>query len=253
MTKENIKKIYHMIKMRYSDVTILDYISKNVPIKTTSTMDSIKRAVRISNILYSFLNKMYPNLIPMLSGRYRYLDIGSNNGLITVELRKKLRLPAYCTFGIDVDIFSKQKIIPVPGFNYRSYDGYHIPYDDNYFSLVTCLMVLHHIRHIDDFIQEIYRVMKIGGILLIKEHDAYSTCINWIISLEHIFYDVIDYHEDPSKIYNNYEQYTLSKKKLIKLLENHNFELIGISDTNFVRKYHYYNPTMVFYALFVKK
>lgn len=253
MSKEQIKKIYHMIKNKYSDITILNYISKKIRREKSITMDSKKRAIRISNVIFDFLKNTYPNIISKMTSNIKYLDIGSNNGLITVELGKKMGLNENNIYGIDVDFFTEQKIVPIQGFIYKSYDGHHIPYTDNYFDLVTCLMVLHHIKHIDDFVKEIYRVMKKGGILLIKEHNAFSKHIEWIISLEHVFYDLIDHRAEPKKIYGKYEQFTLSKKNLFKLLEDHNFRPIRISNTDFIKRYHHHNPTMVYYALFIKQ
>lgn len=44
-----------------------------------------------------------------------------------------------------------------------------IVYDDNFFDLVTCFGVIHHIPNITTVINELYRVTKPGGYLLLRE------------------------------------------------------------------------------------
>lgn len=42
----------------------------------------------------------------------------------------------------------------------KSYDGYHLPYKDNYFDVVTCVDVVEHVEDYDKFIDELLRVAK---------------------------------------------------------------------------------------------
>lgn len=242
LSKDVITKMYHMIKSGESDQEIIDFLSKNrIQIKA---MDSKKRADRISNILIEFLNKS--QIID------NYLDVGCNNGLITVEFGKKLGLSSDKIFGIDVQNFSEQKIIPVDGFVFKQFDGYHIPYPDNYFDLITCSMTLHHVKYTYILMAEIRRVLKINGMILIKEHNAFSDKIKWLIYLEHMLYDVMDYGITYDNFVEKYYQKTFSQKQMIELFQEYALEPKKISDQKFLNKYHYNNPTQSYYALFVK-
>lgn len=42
----------------------------------------------------------------------------------------------------------------------KAYDGYHLPYKDNYFDIVTCVDVVEHVEDYDKFIDELLRVAK---------------------------------------------------------------------------------------------
>lgn len=50
------------------------------------------------------------------------------------------------------------KVYPV-----RVYDGYRLPYADNSFDIVFSSNVLEHIRHLNDFEREMFRVLKSDG------------------------------------------------------------------------------------------
>ncbi|AYV85691.1 MAG: uncharacterized protein Satyrvirus31_5 [Satyrvirus sp.] len=244
LDKNIVTNMYHMIKQNEPDEKIVNFIQKN-----RIGMEELKsepRASRISNVLFQFLKK---DLKPNIGA---YLDIGCNNGLITVELGKKLNLKSSQIYGIDVEDFSGQKIIPVGGFVFSSYDGYNIPYTDDYFDLVTCLMTLHHIKHIDIILSEIKRVTKKHGLVLVKEHNAYSEEIDWLIFLKHLFYDVMDYNITYEEFIKTYFQKCYSKNQLVELFKKYGFELVKLSGKKFLNRYHYSNPTQTFYALFTK-
>jgi 2-polyprenyl-3-methyl-5-hydroxy-6-metoxy-1,4-benzoquinol methylase len=42
----------------------------------------------------------------------------------------------------------------------RHYDGYHLPYEDRAFDVVTCIDVIEHVEHYDAFIDELLRVAR---------------------------------------------------------------------------------------------
>ncbi len=42
----------------------------------------------------------------------------------------------------------------------KLYDGYHLPYKDNFFDVVTCVDVVEHVQNYDKFIDELLRVSK---------------------------------------------------------------------------------------------
>lgn len=264
MEKNQIKQIYHMIRRNYPDTEIMDYIQKNKPIKQfeSKTMNSKKRAVRIVDQWYNFLNfvkKSHPNILPNGS-ESNYLDVGCNNGLITVNFGEKMGLKNDNIYGIDIEMFTVQKIIPVSGFNFQYYDGINIPYHNDFFDIITCSMVLHHVESLESLVKEIYRVLKNKGIFLIKEHDAYSIYIKWLIYIEHALYDILEYSINYQTFIENYYQHTMSKIELESILSKMGFELLGNSSGNVIslpennsnKSYHISNPTQTYYALYIK-
>lgn len=96
------------------------------------------------------------------------------------------------------------------------------------------------------------RVLKMNGLLFIKEHDAYSPYIIMLIYLEHMLYDVIDYGITYENFVKTYKQYPFDKKILNALLNKYGFALIKYYyRTNFKNKKQY-NPTKNYYALYKK-
>lgn len=101
------------------------------------------------------------------------LDIGSGTWRIPSTIAK---------YGykkvVGLDYFSEEKLIEyrakldAPNVELHSYETSKIPFDDNSFDVVTSLCVLEHIVYVEDFLNEIHRVLKPGGICIIK-------CPNW--------------------------------------------------------------------------
>ena len=95
------------------------------------------------------------------------LDIGSGCGYMFPTLSKKGKIVA---FDYVVEYLKNAKVladahqIPV---SYVNGNVYQLPFADNTFSLVNALSVLEHIEDIDTAVQEIERVMKKDGVLIV--------------------------------------------------------------------------------------
>jgi Methylase involved in ubiquinone/menaquinone biosynthesis len=87
------------------------------------------------------------------------LEIGSGTGWQA----KKLLENGYCVSVIDVpdSIYAKERILPI-----LDYDGRHIPFSDSSFDVVFSSSVLEHIPEIDEFQNEIKRVLKPNGVAI---------------------------------------------------------------------------------------
>ena len=109
-------------------------------------------------------------------------------------------------------------------------------------------MVLHHVMYANILIADIRRVLKTNGILFIKEHDAYSEKIQWLIYLEHLFYDVMDYGTSYDKFKNTYFQKLFTKDEFLNTMTAFGFEIVTIKD-----QIHKFNPTQSYYAILKKK
>lgn len=186
----------------------------------------------------------------------KYLDIGSNNGLYTVALGELLGLSRDKIFGIDLGEFAGMKIIPIDGFVYKDYNGIDIPYPDNSFDLVTMFMVFHHVREPLKLLGEIHRVLKKGGVLLLREHDSENNkMFENLFTLEHylynIFYDKIKF----DNFYKDYHENYYSKVGLIDLMEKSGFKLVNQNKKYTDRADNYYklnNPTNYYQIMFTK-
>lgn len=122
----------------------------------------------------SFLNKINTEI-----DYFEYLDIGCGNGINTKYISSTLGVWG---FGIDVvDIISS--VLPNNEFSFEKCDGKCIPYSDNSFNLITVINVLHHVFYLKEFLGEINRVLKKGGVLYIEE-----MCLEQKVTEEDIYF-----------------------------------------------------------------
>lgn len=95
-----------------------------------------------------------------------YLDIGCYKGDLIKEITSYFRCDSH---GIDIKQYKNKY-----DFTFKLYDGKTIPYFNDSFDLITCFMVFHHVSSecIDDLLYEIHRILRPGGMLIIREHDV---------------------------------------------------------------------------------
>ena len=98
-----------------------------------------------------------------------------------------------------------------------------LPFKDNTFDIIIVSMVLHHIKNTDFVISELYRILKKGGILLIREHDAYDINDKMLIEIQHIIYMYKTYNKKYIKMNKEYYSNYKSIKEWIDALKNRNF------------------------------
>lgn len=107
----------------------------------------------------------------------KWLDLGCGDGLASVYVNKYFPQMEYC--GIDISENSIKKALKREGLfnsNFILYDGEHIPFPDNTFSVVFMACVIHHIdpKKRDDILKECKRVLKDNGKLIVFEHNTYN-------------------------------------------------------------------------------
>merc|ERR1711964_731458 len=60
-----------------------------------------------------------------------------------------------------------------------------LPFEDSSQDIVTCLQVLHHVRDRGKMLDEILRILKPGGVLILREHDARGVEMKMLCDIEH--------------------------------------------------------------------
>jgi methionine biosynthesis protein MetW len=109
------------------------------------------------------------NLIP--TGQ-RFLDVGCGEGDLVLKVKSKFDE----VWGIDI---SSVRIEKAKGklHSCREESRIHfiqgdvddgLPFEDNFFDVVTCIAVLEHVVHPPTVVREIYRVLKPHGILILE-------------------------------------------------------------------------------------
>jgi ubiquinone/menaquinone biosynthesis C-methylase UbiE len=117
-----------------------------------------------------------------------YLDVGCAEGSLTESIATALGVPPGGAHGCDV-----RQVVSTSGFQFAllKEGDPKLPYDSGKFDLVTALMSLHHIPHVAETLQELKRVLKPDGVLVIREHDARESHWQLRLDIMHAFYAVV--------------------------------------------------------------
>jgi ubiquinone/menaquinone biosynthesis C-methylase UbiE len=238
-------KIRDIIKKNNNDDTIYSKI-KELYMKN-------KKYVKPSNIVCSrseILGDIYTSKIQKLVGKNKiknYLDIGCGNGKVTAEVGKKLGLKKENIFGTDFDSFNSQKYNRTNvNMTYKPIEGNKYPFRKNSMDLVTIVNVLHHVDDFSLLLDELKRILKKDGMIMIIEPDVYDYSDIMLVDVEHQMYPQV-YNNEETKITenNNY----VSKYYLNMLFQDKGFEFNGGEYLSRSVKFELY-PNREFYAIY---
>ena len=102
-------------------------------------------------------------VLPQISGK-KILDIGCGTGSITIDMARMN--PASTVYGIEiVDGLVKQcrmnaELLRVQNTEFKTWNIYNLPFEDNSVDTVTCFFMLHHLDDILRALLETRRVLK---------------------------------------------------------------------------------------------
>jgi ubiquinone/menaquinone biosynthesis C-methylase UbiE len=128
-----------------------------------------------------------------------YLEIGSTGRYIS-ELRKHISLSGKIYLTNDIvtdyslaDIFERGQISKIGEFfplDYQPIPASQIP--DESVDLVTCHIGLHHCPHdlLDGYIKSIKRVLRKGGLFIMRDHDVKTPEMATFVSLVHTVFNL---------------------------------------------------------------
>lgn len=110
----------------------------------------------------------------------RTLDLGCGVGLI----HRYLKGVAGQISGVDVSVDSVAEAARLnPDSDIQVYDGRRLPFDDATFDLVFTICVVHHVppAQWEEFMREMRRVTRPGGLCLIIEHNPLNPLTRWVV------------------------------------------------------------------------
>lgn len=159
----------------------------------SSSSKSDSRAWHRVQDIDRLISRQMRHLIPMQS----YLDVGCSEGAITVHLGdylvQKASLPATQIHGCDV--------VPIKETESRQFDftlikedsddPHKLPYASSSQSVVSAMMMLHHVKSPQDMLQEMKRVLLSGGLLIVREHDCTGGEFSVLLDIMHAFYVLV--------------------------------------------------------------
>lgn len=194
----NYNNIYTMLQTK-DDKYILNYIKKNYNMRK---IDKNYKLLKISEIIEKQLIK-YDS-----SSKPKILDFGTGNGVKIVYIKNHIDIDIDI-YGTDIKYWGSYNMDRTINFNFKYIEEnpYRVPYPDNYFDCITCILALHHIKDIQTTLKELKRILKKGGLIIIIEHDIWTDYDNIIIELQHKIYRHVynEKHSYYGKYYNFYE------------------------------------------------
>ena len=113
-----------------------------------------------------------------------WLDLGCGDGLSAQFIRTYFPDTKYYGLDISNNSIEKAKSRGLTGAEFLVYDGSHIPFGDNTFDVVFMACVMHHIipEQRNDILNEIKRILKDNGKLVIFEHNPYNPITRKIVN-----------------------------------------------------------------------
>jgi len=266
MSNENSKKIieYLKTKKKLNDVDIMNYILKII---TSTNEQSNKFKIKNNNnnfkcdkwvygieyvsLIYSNLIKIYQHYTKINIKNIQYLDICCGNGKKTSIFQKSLKLSKENVHCTDIEAWGPYKTHSKIPFSFKLIVDGKLDYEDNSFDLCTCILSLHHIKDLNNFINEISRIIKPGGYFLLIEHSVLTDYDRLFINIQHLLYTVL--YDNRKNFLNNIDYINCySMYEWNYLMMKHNFILKREEslpfDCEFTFKY-----DNIFYAFYQKK
>ena len=229
-TDTNYDTIINIIKKNKTDSTIYNnlhriYWSKYSTDSSESNSSNnnnyiISRAIKNANKIKSIIPKNIN-----LYNRDIFVDIGCGDGSITSEIAKIYKFKK--TIGVDVENWFDTYTNKNTNIKMVITDGKTINIKDNSVDVILCNHVLHHIENLNEMLDEIARIIKKDGLLIIKEHNCYYKELSYVIDIYHALYELVFRKKQNDKFIENYYSNYLSDKELYAKLKKRNFEILN--------------------------
>lgn len=118
-----------------------------------------------------------------------YLDVGCGFGNKTISFGKKIGIEEKNIHGTDINSWGPYEQNEITRkFNFKEIIDGKLQYMDETFDIITCFEMLHHVEKLDEFIDEIKRILKPNGIIVIVEHNCLNDYDHLILDIQHMMY-----------------------------------------------------------------
>ncbi len=183
----------------------------------------------VSKIL-SFIRLNEPSI---LNDSLTAVDIGGGNGNVLSSINNVINADKKQFICVESKDWIENYKYDNSNITYTFWNNNTIDILDESCDLVFCMVSLHHMTNetLTTVLNEINRILKKGGILMMKEHDCNSIGIHKMIMWEHHLYHLLDcaydnHNFDFDMYYVNSIYNFKSKKEWQSLMETHNFNHI---------------------------
>ena len=246
--------IKNILNQQLSDLDLIDFIinqtknKKNHPQRYNTKVICNNWIYIIENLTLIFNNKFLNYLD---NDKIIYLDVGCGSGNKTKKFAHILNVQKNNIYGADISVWGpyNQKKYNHE-FNFIKIEDNMIDMESNSINFCTCILMLHHVKNLEDLLKEIKRILKPNGILLIIEHNNFDDLDNLTLDILHCMYGYLfdknnRYLEKPdwAEYHNSFEWNYILEKINFKLLESNPLFTELSNDIRYDN---------VFYSFFVK-
>src|SRR3990167_2793396 len=124
------------------------------------------------------------------ANKARILDVGFGTGELIIERVSAVKKPEIYAVEIDQKFFKEVKNRGIKVTKANIAKGF--PYKDNFFDIVSANQIIEHVVDVDFFIEEIYRVLKPKGYLVLSTenlsswHNIFALMLGWQAFSQHV-------------------------------------------------------------------
>ena len=142
--------------------------------------------------VYKMCKKDYPDVLAELEKEEftDLLDCGCGTAPMITMLQKKYPEKHYTGIDLTPEMIEVARSKQMPGVRLVVGDCENLPFPDNSYDAVICCQSFHHYPNVQDFFHSVYRVLRPGGRLILRDMTAKSAAARWFMN--HIEMPVIN-------------------------------------------------------------
>lgn len=134
--------------------------------------------------VYNMCKKDYPDVLAELEREpfNDLLDCGCGTAPMISLLYEKYPDKKYTGIDLTPKMIEMAKAKKLPGVEFVVGDCENLPFEENSFDAVICSQSFHHYPNVQNFFNSVYRVLRPGGRLILRDMTTNSSVLRWIMN-----------------------------------------------------------------------
>ena len=134
--------------------------------------------------VYRMCRKDYPDVLAELEKEpfTDLLDCGCGTAPMLTLLQRKYPDRRYTGIDLTPEMIEAARAKRMPGVALVVGDCEHLPFPANAFDAVICCQSFHHYPNVQDFFDGVYRVLRPGGRLILRDMTAKTAIVRWFFN-----------------------------------------------------------------------